>query len=358
MGANSDWYEQAMARYAAAGVGEQERNPSTAADPTDPSSNAVPGWYAEALTRYGLDVPVGAGPTPGGMAASPSMVSDTVVKVSGAVKALVLSGLTLVGGGIGAFVALDGSTPASASIAQAVGNTLNAHTSDVAVQMTSQVDGQSFTVHATGAIDFDTSAMELSMQIDAGGQQIPEKLILDGGTVFMNMGPLVSYLLPGKDWVSLPVGGSTSGLSGSFASGDTDNPSAMLHFLAAEGNGVTSLGTSVVDGQEVTGYAVHMTQQAVDNEIAQEHLPSWMQQAVSKVVVPDETSKVYINDAGQLQSVVSDVDASVDGTNVVEQESEQFSNYGAPVSITDPPASDVAPFSQFLQASGPSDTTT
>ena len=100
-------------------------------------------------------------------------------------------------------------------------------------------------------------------------------------------------------------------------------PRPRLRTLRQEGNAVTGLGPSTVDGTRVEGYSV-------------------------RVINPDLDYKVYVDRTGQLVQLSTDVHDTLAGQSVRETDTFDFSSYGAPVSVTAPPAGEVVPFESFL----------
>jgi hypothetical protein len=81
-----------------------------------------------------------------------------------------------------------------------------------------------------------------------------------------------------------------------------------------------------------------------------------MKQVLSHVSGVNVADKVYVDGAGQLARTSTTTTESVSGATVTVDETADFTDYGAAVSISVPPASQVAPLTQFLQKSGQSTT--
>ncbi len=269
---------------------------------------------------------------------------------AGGFLALAGAAVLLAGGGVGAYFVLGHTTNAAAAVATAVQESLNRKTADLSMHISASAAGTTATITGTGSMDFATNAVNLTMNINAGGQSITERAVYDGATIFVNLGSLVGLAAPGKSWVSIDTGQPTSGAGGVGGTGGTvGNPTAMLKLLGAQGNQVVALGSSMVNGVSVQGYTVHLTPASITKDLSEAHLPSWMKQAVSTVQSPDVTEDVYIDGSNQLLSVVATVHARANNQNVVENTSMDFSNYGTSVAIVDPPPNDVVSFSQFQQ---------
>jgi hypothetical protein len=132
--------------------------------------------------------------------------------------------------------------------------------------------------------------------------------------------------------------------------GTGNNPTAMLRLLAQQGNTVTPLGSSTVDGAVVQGYSVKLNASTIKARLAHADLPSWMTTALSQINIDSVTNNVYVDSAGLLRRYnVSLTESAPKGTISVD-ETLDFSIYGRVVSVSAPPASQVMTFEQFLNA--------
>ena len=198
------------------------------------------------------------------------------------------------------------------------------------------------TVTGKGQADLAGNAASLTVNLPAavvallpGGSASPEvvKVVVSGGTLYLNVPNLAA--LAGKPWISIAVPSqATSALpsiSSTIASalGDVN---AVVAFAQAHGATVTSLGTHRVDGVRATG-----------NQIAV---------AVNRGTVGGTlTAGLWENSSDYL--VRATVDAHGTGTAGAYGLSAavDFRRYGAPVTISVPPAAKVKaiPFSLVVQ---------
>jgi hypothetical protein len=217
--------------------------------------------------------------------------------------------------------------------------------------LTGQLSGQ-----GTGSIDFTNGAMDLNLDIHVSsvGESLPIHLIYLGGTIYEGL-PQISQLFPGKSWVSLDL----SGLSKAAGSGGAldlgGNPAAMLRLLSKQGNNVDSIGSSQIDGATVNGYKVSFDSAAMERQLQSADVPSWMRGAMSQVNLQDATETVFIDTSGHLRRTTTHVVVNgPSGKSSTVDETLDLSEYGVPVSISAPPASQVVDFQQFLQNLGAS----
>jgi hypothetical protein len=264
--------------------------------------------------------------------------------------AALLALLLVVSGGT--FLFLGQSPSADASVALALSSTLSNRTADVAVTGSVGVGTARVDLTGNGTVNFTQNAAQLALNTSVHGNLVTENEITVGDTVYLDLGPLVSQVVPGKTWIAMNLsqlnqGGSTSplGIGGGLS---TNNPSAILKVLGQRGNTVTALGQSTINGATVQGYSVQVSPPAVAAELAKAHLPSWMQQSVSTTGNLNVSYKVFIAGSGMLYRMTVDLAVPVDGQSLNGVISMDFSNFGAATAIAAPPAVQVAPYQSFL----------
>jgi hypothetical protein len=261
-------------------------------------------------------------------------------------------------GAVAIVVAVVASTVGSGSKADAaLISAVNASLANKTAQLTESVsisaDGQTIAATGSGSVDFTTNEAQVALHVNIKGSEQDETAIYDAGVVYEQL-PQIAQLVPGKNWVSLDLS-ALSAQSSTSASPTSlgSNPIAELHLLALQGNTVTALGSSSVNGVPVQGYSVTLSS-TINSEIKGADLPDWMKQALSHVSSTSAVDKVYVNGAGQLSRNSFTTTESVSGTTVTASQNADFTDYGAAVSISIPPANQVVPLTQFLQKSGQS----
>ncbi len=190
----------------------------------------------------------------------------------------------------------------------------------------------------------------MTVNYPVGGTQITEQAIYDGSTIYVNLGSMFGGLTQGKQWVSADL--SQFGSSGNAASGLNafGDPAGMLQQLQSIGGTVTSLGPTTYEGTSVTQYAVSIPPSALLHQMGS--LSPSEQQGLSGVNLPTITADVYITGDGLLKAMHMPMSFSADGQSVSMDLTMSFSNYGTPVTVTAPPASEVIPLSQLGSSLG------
>jgi hypothetical protein len=270
----------------------------------------------------------------------------TLVNIAAMVMVLVVVGT-------GTFLFLGRSPSAEAAVALALNSTLANRTADLAVNGSVGVGTSRVAITGSGTVNFDQSAAQLDLNTSIHGHVVTEQEIAIGDTIYLNLGPLVSQIEPSKSWISLNLsqlnqGGTASplGIGGGLS---TNNPAAILNVLGQNGNIVTALGQSTINGTTVQGYSVQVNQSVIHADLARAHLPMWMQQSVAVSGNLDVSYKVYIDNSGMLDRMTIDLAVPVDGKSLTGDIALDFSNFGTPTSIAAPPSTQVATYQSFLQ---------
>jgi hypothetical protein len=277
-----------------------------------------------------------------------------------AVLAVGAAALVLVAGGIVAALVLGQSGNASAeeAVATAATQTLNAQSADMSMSMDMSFLGVHETITGTGAFDYPNHIGTMTMTIPVGGTQHSEQAIYDGTTIYINIGDLAPGLPSGKQWISEDISKIESAgpalNAGGLDNGTFGDPAAMLQQLTSVGGTVTSLGPTTYDGTPVTEYTATLPASVLQGEIGQ--LPASLQKDMSRVHIPDIKMDVYITSNNLLKAMHMPMSFSVDGQSISMDMTMSFSNYGTPVTVTPPPASEVEPLGQFPGDLGSGDT--
>jgi hypothetical protein len=251
--------------------------------------------------------------------------------------------LLLVAGGVSTAVVLGGSGNASAqeAVATAASQT-NAQSADMSMSIDVSVMGVQQSVTANGAFDFAHNLGTMTMTIPVNGTQYTEQEIMDGSTVYVNVGGLSNGLAPTKPWISVPAGQ----LDNSSSALNTLDPTSMLQQLQSSGGTVTSLGQTTYGGTAVTEYAATLPASAMMGQIGK--LPSSLQQSVPGLDLPDMHMNIYVTPDHLLKALsVPSYSVSFSGQTMSMGMTMVLSNYGTAVNVTPPPADQVEPLSQL-----------
>lgn len=220
-------------------------------------------------------------------------------------------------------------------------------TARIAMTMTTQMQSMSVSYNVTGEYDFVHSRGMISMQSPMAMTEIfisPTAYIkLPGGT---------GKMPGGKSWISLGTGtsdGLDSSMFGPF--GGTD-PADLLASLTAVSASVTSLGPTTIRGVKVTGFRVD-----IDPAKAAAQAPSRERAGFREFIGTLGSGPIPVDVWVDSQNLVRRVKLSLhlpDGegapakTQMVEVA--DFYDFGVPVRVSPPPASQTASMPQLMKS--------
>jgi hypothetical protein len=284
---------------------------------------------------------------------SPPRTPSSWLAVGAATLVIALVGIVLVAVGRGPAGGADtglSSPNAARMVFDAAQKTLAQRSAAVTVSGTVKAAGRTFTVTGSGAVDFVTNSMTLTMTTDMGFGTLVEHEIFINGHLYLGMdigGRDMSAVTGGAHWIAMPVAQSSAQLG----NGD---PVSELTMLAAHGNTVVSLGTSTMDGVKLTGYGVTPTRAEMQKN-EQRMLATMKLDATERAqlertwaMLQPPTIDVWFDSAKLLRKMrmnmsLTGTAAAADGDIDM-----TFDHYGTPVQVTAPNSSDVIDYVTFL----------
>lgn len=244
-----------------------------------------------------------------------------------------------------------------AFVRQSAAKTLAERTADLTLSGSVQTAGHTATIGGTGAINFSTNDMELSLSIGSPGQLLTERELAVDGNLYLTYsisGLTPAKLTGGRDWIEMPTSqyGSVN-LVGS-------DPLSSLSLAEQQGIDIRSIGTKVIEGQSCTGYVITPTKAALLASVRAEFTKLGYSQAMINQEVSLEQAMlppaitVWLDAQGLMREMSMElgVQTSGSGTAVSVTLDIYVSYYGTPVQVTAPAPSDVISFQSFLKATG------
>lgn len=213
----------------------------------------------------------------------------------------------------------------------------------IAVRGAGAIDG------ASSELTFDTTPDPAVPQL--GGGSFKEISLEQNGdyVVYLQLGALTSQLPGGKDWVELDLSklGKSAGLDlGKLLSGGQFQPSDLLSMLQAEGARVRNLRSATVDGAAATHYRVTID---TARALRAKGLTSPLL-AGAAAELPKFPVDVWIGTDGLLRRIKF---AASTAQGRLDMALDLY-DYGANVTISAPPSSDVFDATQLAQQGIPS----
>jgi hypothetical protein len=286
-------------------------------------------------------------------------VSETLSGKPRTKRRLTMSVLAVVVVLVISFVVIGGSGPgsndAAAQVAIGARATLAENSVTLNLSGSFSVNGQTIPVSGSGFADLSSKVETMSASFSADGTSVQEIVISNGPSAYMQMlensQNVISELLPGKQWVQMPVGAATSAGLGI----GSPNILGQLQVLSEHGNAVTSLGSSTINGEPVTGYQVTLTQAAMLAAIKRQESHGGAEaQAVKSFLKTSSFGgtvfKLWLGSDHLLAREEVTLSLTADGTTGTGDMTMDFSRYGSPVSVSIPAAGSVASLSVFEAA--------
>jgi hypothetical protein len=252
---------------------------------------------------------------------------------------VVLASLGLLAAGCGTKAQPDNLT---AAVTRTAGQTAR-----IASTMTMQMQSMSVSYTETGEYDFVHSRGTVSMKSPVGMTEI-----FIAPTAYIKI-PGGSGTMPdGKSWIALDAG-TSDGLGGSlFGPFSGTDPADLLASLTAISASVTSLGPATIRGVKVTGFRVE-----IDPAKAAARVPSWERAGFRQFTSSLGTGLIPVDVWVDGQNLVRRVKLTLhlpdgQGTPASTQmvEVTDFYDFGVPVRVSAPPASQVASMSQLVKS--------
>lgn len=253
-----------------------------------------------------------------------------------------------------------GSAPAAGNaadrgvVASAFAKTAATGSAHVATTTHVTLGQQGVPVTASGSIRFADRAADL-VETVPGGMGNGETRFIDGTLYARLPGSLLARLSHGKRWVSVDLAELSAHGDGSFQQFLTDSPTdptSVLEFLRGAGGTVTRDGHDTVAGVPTTHYTVTLNlDQAAQgqSETTRRSLRELEHQLGSNTL----PAQVWIDDQGRVrrtmvhENLKGTADSARQGSVTVDVTA-TLSDFGAPVTITPPPADQTADLTQAL----------
>jgi hypothetical protein len=209
------------------------------------------------------------------------------------------------------------------------------------------VGQQSLPITASGVIGFADRTADLTENLP-GGQGTGETRFV-GGVLYEHMpSALIQRISGGKPWISLNIGAMSAQGNGSISQLMADSPAdptTVLAYLRGAGDQVTVIGPDTVDGTPTTHYTVSINlDKSVTSQNAQAQTAVHvLEQQLGSHTLP---AQVWLDTQGRLRKLT--IDATMRGAaststpsngNIKFQFTATLSDFGVPVHVTAPPAS-------------------
>jgi hypothetical protein len=234
--------------------------------------------------------------------------------------------------------------------------------------LSSKLPGGQAEMTASGALDNEKHLMDVHLDMSqfvaqlggAGSLGSPSDWVGeeigdfgDGRAVlYMSLPFLTRYLPGGKPWIKMDLNaiGQKAGIDLSQFTQFANDPSRMVDWLRTAGGDVTTIGTEEVGGVQTTHYRA-----TVDLDKYVDLVPADQRDAMRKAI--DQLKKethlstfpihVWVDNDGLVRQVRTVLTETIQGETLNVVTSEEFHDFGAPVSISLPTAGQVTDISSL-----------
>jgi hypothetical protein len=243
----------------------------------------------------------------------------------------------------------------AASVQLATELTLRQRSAAVTITGTVKVGLTRAAITGTGQADFTNSAFAGLLTTAPPGMTLQQQLVAADGHAYMRLvldGLEIGPLTHGRDWILM----STYASGGAYSLGG-GNPLPQLRLLTETGNTVSPLGTTSVNGVQVSGYSVTIAPSVIVREFRRElSLPGLtpaearqIRGALTSPVARSLTIQVWFDRSGLMRRMTTR--SMWGGTPVTTAAlTMTVTGYGPPVNIKAPASSKVLSYAQFLRA--------
>jgi hypothetical protein len=216
-------------------------------------------------------------------------------------------------------------------------------------------------MHATGAYVFHGHvAGELHMNMNAAGTSLTMDERIIGTTIYMRS-PLLTRQIPGaKPWLKFDLAKLGKSMGVNFGailnSSSTSDPTQSLTYLEASSNSIQNLGTQQIDGVTTTHYHAVVDMRKAMKLLAarapagqRAAVRSTYQHLIDQTGVITYPMDVWVDDQGLVRQMHMQMPMPNSGESM--DMTMKLSDFGAPVKVSAPPASQVTDLLKLLQHS-------
>jgi hypothetical protein len=230
-----------------------------------------------------------------------------------------------------------GAAAAKAALSAAYAKTVAAGTARVALREHLTVQGRTILINGGGAFGFSPSRGTLDIRTSVPGEAvvvIAERII--GPTVYLQLPAQERAALGGKKWVE--VKGLTSVTS------NNESPTETLSLLEGEASDVHRVGTATIGGVATTEYRGNVRLSSAAAHLSPA-LRTYFKMFTSTLGISALPVSVWVDGSGRARQVTvgftipSTATGAAAGAKI--QLAVEFSDYGVPVQVSAPPASEV-----------------
>lgn len=204
------------------------------------------------------------------------------------------------------------------------------------------------TVSGTGQVDFTTGDAEFAMTVPSAGSFTLRVLKPE---LYLQLPASEAADMPnGASWVSVDLDTVTKSLTGQSLSQLSDSANlstdGLSYLEGVSADGVTTVGPATIDGVATTEYSTTIDLSKLGDQRSPQ-VRAALQQLQSSIGLSDLPIQVWIDAQGQVRQESFQETVTAAGATHAVDVTIGLSNFGTPVSVVAPPASQVVPLSSL-----------
>lgn len=246
-----------------------------------------------------------------------------------------------------------GSEPAAEQAPQeavvlAAAKTNDAGSYKVDMTSSSEIAGQALELSGTGAFDGEGKRGQMSMTTSVAGQELDMEMVFAFPIVYVHLPPELGLLSAGKTWAKMDIEklGQQEGFNvGQLMQAGASDPSQGLDFLRGVSD-VEAVGDEDVRGVATTHYTgvVDLHDRGAEDPDLKTELDKFLDQSgTSRIPV-----EIWIDDDGFVRRMQQTLESNGSGFQVSSTMTTEFYDFGTDVTVEEPPADEVADFSELM----------
>jgi hypothetical protein len=226
------------------------------------------------------------------------------------------------------------------ALAEAARKTLAEGTARYSLDLVTSVEGlPPSSATGTGSIDFKNSCSQLDMSMDASGQKLTFTVIYDHGVLYEKLPPELGGVV-GKPWIRLDLSEVLGSRASTGAQVNASDPGGIVAFLYGAG-GITKAGTEMVRGVATTHYRGSLDPRRAAQQLPPEYRDRYLKTLEATGATGPVPADLWIDGKGMIRRIQLSGRATVQGKQSTTRTTIEYFDFGVPVDIKLPPASQV-----------------
>jgi LppX_LprAFG lipoprotein len=259
-----------------------------------------------------------------------------------AIAALALAGCGGTGneGATGVQTTTTQRSAAEKALAEAARKTLAKGTARYSLDLLTNVEGlPPSSARGTGSIDFKHSCSRLDMTMDASGHKLTFSVIYDHGVLYEKLPPELGGA-GSRPWIKLDLSEVLGSRTSTGAQLNAGDPGGIVTFLYGAG-GITQAGTEMVRGVATTHYKGNLDPRRAAQQLPPDYRDRYMKTLEATGATGPMPADLWIDGKGMIRRIQLSGRATVQGKQSTTRTTIEYFDFGAPVDIKLPPASQV-----------------